>query len=72
MLGQGYIGPERVVANVSTLFFPKASWQIFLGPSRYARRLVHLPAGTILHTTSTWIHYALPARMWEATPGQLA
>lgn len=28
--------------------------------------LVHLPTGTILHTTSTWIHYALPARMREA------
>lgn len=52
MLGQGYIEPERVVVLQGVL----AVWQSFLGLSRYARRLVHLPAGTILHTTSTWIH----------------
>lgn len=71
MLGQGYIEPERVVANVSTLFSYKASWQSFLGLSRHARRLVHLPAGTILHTTSTWIHLC-PTSAHAGGDGRLA
>lgn len=54
---------------MSRLFDSQGALAELLGPSRYATRLVHPPAGTVLHPTSTWVHYALPACMREAILG---